>query len=108
MKIDTSIEHFKGKIGKNVKGDIYFKIEGEKVVGTFINTKTGKHIDLRGTRILTASLINYFNLEEFENNDELSGYFEGAIDIGNPKKYTGNWISPDRKTKVPFEFKKVN
>ncbi len=108
LKKDTTIQHFKGSIGEHVKGSIYFKVNDKKVISTFINAKTGKNIKLKGTYITGFFGIDTVNLKEYEKEDELSGYFEGTINV-NPKKepkiYKGFWESPDKKARVPFEFK---
>jgi len=109
LKKDKTIEHFVGSINDKVNGSIYFKVNDKKVVGTFINDKTGENINLRGTYISGFFGVDTVNFEEYEKNNELSGYFEGTINRLKGEHegvYKGYWISPNNETRVPFEFKK--
>ncbi len=109
LKTDSTIKHFIGSINDKVKGSIYFKVNDKKVIGTFNNVKTGKHINLKGTYIHGVFGVDTVNLEEHEKNDELSGYFEGTITNLKGEHegiYKGFWISPNKEIRVPFTFKK--
>gem|GEM_PF-6749196 len=109
LKKDSTIEHLVGSINDKVNGSIYFKVNDKKVIGTFINTKTGKNINLRGTYISGFFGVDTVNFEEYEKNNELSGYFEGTMNRLKGEHegvYEGYWISPDKEARVPFEFKK--
>jgi hypothetical protein len=109
LKKDTTIQHFVGGIGDNVKGSLYFKVDDKKVTGTFINAKTGKNINLKGTYISGVFGVDTVNLEEYQKEEELSGYFEGTLTNLKGKNegvYKGFWISPNKEVRVPFEFKK--
>lgn len=111
IKKSKDIQHFKGAINKKLKGSIYFFLDDNKVVGTFINAKTGKEIKLKGSYVSGFFGTDTLNIEEYEQGDKLSGYFEGTINTIKSKKeygYKGFWISPNQKTRVPFEFKKIN
>jgi len=107
LKKDETIEHFVGNINDKVNGSIYFKVNDKKVIGTFINSKTGKNINLKGTYISGVFGADTVNFEEYEKNGELSGYFEGTINRLKGEHegvYKGYWISPNKEVRVPFEF----
>jgi len=109
IKKDKNLQHFKGTIGKNVKGSIYFFTNENEVVGTFINAKTGKSIKLKGSYVSGFFGSDTLNLEEYEKDDKLSGYFEGKISTLKGEKeyvYEGFWISPNKEVRVPFVLKK--
>ncbi|WP_324028195.1 hypothetical protein QSV08_09770 [Maribacter sp. BPC-D8] len=97
VKKAENILQLKGNINKKVNGKIYFIWNDTKVKATFINSKTQQRIKLIGT-VINGKL----NLTEYEKDDVVSGYFEGKYYNGI---YKGLWVSPDRKTNVPFEFK---
>lgn len=99
-KTDSSFEelNFHGNINDKVNCDINLKIAGNKLKGTLINTHNKQRINLRGTIVK-----DFIRIEEFANKNQLTGIFEGHLKEG---RYIGNWISPDRKTAVPFTFEK--
>ncbi len=99
VEIKPNIKHLNGNINTKVMGDLYFEWTDNDVSGTFINAKTDQRIKLKGTLKGKA-----LNLEEYEKEDILSGYFEGEYNNGT---YKGFWLSPDKKIKVPFEFKTI-
>jgi len=109
LKKDSTIEHFVGSINDKVNGSIYFKVNDKKVIGTFINAKTGKNINLKGNYVSGFFGADTVNFEEYEKDDELSGYIEGTINRLKGEHegvYEGYWISPNKETRVPFKFKK--
>ncbi len=85
-----------GNIDSKVNGRLELARSGDKITGTFENTDDQSKLELRGT-------INgeYLRLEEFAEKDELTGIFDGRYD---GEEYSGDWISPNRKRKVPFFF----
>ncbi len=88
-----------GNINGKVQGEIhYYKQESGAITGAFINSDTNQIIHLEGKLVESTKILN---LTEYEADDKLSGYFEGAIIDGI---YTGFWFNTDRTIKVPFEF----
>lgn len=85
-----------GDIDSKVNGRLELARSGDKITGTFENTDDQTKLELRGT-------INgeYLRLEEFTEKDKLTGVFDGKYD---GEEYSGDWISPNRKRKVPFFF----
>ncbi len=99
---NTNEIYLRGSINHKVYGEIIVEILGdEKVEGTFTNNVSKKTITVKGKHIRGSNGTDTLNLEEYEEQDKLSGYFEGTLIDGI---YKGYWISPDRKTKVPFVF----
>lgn len=85
-----------GSIDSKVNGRLELTRNGDKIIGTFENTDDHTQLELRGT-------INgeFLRLEEFGEKDKLSGIFDGKYD---GEEYSGDWVSPNRKRKVPFFF----
>jgi hypothetical protein len=85
-----------GSIDSKVNGRLELARSGDKITGTFENTDENTRLELRGT-------INgeFLRLEEFAEKDKLTGIFDGKYD---GEEYSGDWMSPNRKRKVPFFF----
>lgn len=84
------------KIGKTVNGIIFLTQKDNRLEGKFKNLNDNSEINPEGT--LTGENLS---LEEYAHPDELTGIFEGKYAAG---RYVGKWISPDKKTRVPFQF----
>jgi len=92
---------FIGSIDKKVYGII--TLNDQEKSGYFLNIETGESIFIAGT--IEDGVFKFMEFEKIDNTNRIAGYFEGKI---QEKKLVGEWISPNRKTKVPFDFKKVD
>ena len=86
-----------GRIGKKALGEFTLTRNKDRISGTYRDLLNSSTIQVEGT-LLGDDL----RLEEYAQKDKLTGFFEGKFDDG---RYVGNWLSPDRRTSVPFSFK---
>jgi len=90
-----------GSISTKVRGIIHFETKGNELgKGFFMKLKTGQKIEITGT--INEDVID---IAEYEFGDELTGYFIGER---QEHYYFGDWLSPNRKIRVPFILRKTN